>query len=233
MAVTTSRPARGDRIDPKLSIAAQAHAQLRHQILTIQLQPNEALSEKELSLRLGVSRTPVREALIRLAEEGLVDIFPQRGTFVAPIRVSEVMEARFIREALEVTIVELIAGQGAEDLLPQLYELVERQEAAVASGETSAFMPLDEDFHRAMSRSASLPRAWKVIHNVKGQLDRVRYLSLPDPEHLKVLISQHRQIVEAIRLRDPDLAASHMRGHLQEVFKTIRPLLRERPDLFV
>jgi len=84
-------------LDRQLPVAMQVFTHLRHLILTLKLQPSQALSEKDLSLRLGVSRTPIREALIRLADEGLVDIFPQRGTLVAPIRVAEVIEAQFIR----------------------------------------------------------------------------------------------------------------------------------------
>ena len=92
-------------IDKNLSVAMQVHNYLRQQILRLDLKPGQALSEKELSLQLSVSRTPVREAFIRLSEEGLVDIFPQRGTIVAPIRMDEIKEAQFLREILETAIV--------------------------------------------------------------------------------------------------------------------------------
>lgn len=101
-------------IDPKQPIGAQVYALLKKMICNLSLQPNEALSEKELSVRLGVSRTPVREALIRLADETLVDVFPQRGTFVSPIRTNEVLEAQFLRETLETAVVR----RAAEDPSP-------------------------------------------------------------------------------------------------------------------
>ncbi|MDQ0473256.1 GntR family transcriptional regulator [Labrys wisconsinensis] len=220
-------------LDPRLPMAVQVHALLKREILTLQLRPSEALSEKELSLKLGVSRTPVREALIKLAEEGLVDILPQRGSFVAPIRVAEVMEAQFIREALEVAVVRRAAEQSTAALVERLEASLQRQRRAIEAGEHEAFLRLDEAFHHLLSDGVLLPRSWKVIHNVKGQLDRVRFLSLPEPGHLETLQAQHAAIVTAVRIRDPDLAAEHMRAHLQEVFGSVRLLLRDQPHLFV
>lgn len=226
-------PAVSSEINPKLPIAAQVYAVLKHMILSLAFQPNEALSEKELSLRLGVSRTPVREALIRLAEEALVYVLPQRGTFVAPIHVAEVMEAQFIREALEAAVVRRAAEQPSPSLIQELTQSIERQQRAAESGEPEEFMALDEGFHRAISDAIAMPRAWKVIQSVKGQMDRVRYLSLPDKTHMIMLTRQHADIVDAIRTFDPDLAEERTRHHLQEVFKTVRILLRENPKIFV
>ena len=228
-----AEPDAGIAIDPRQPITAQVYAYLKRAILTLALKPSEALSEKELALMLGVSRTPAREALIKLADEGLVDILPQRGTFVAPIRVAEVMEAQFIRESLEVAVVRRVAQQATPALLAQLEAGLRAQETATAAKDLEAFLRLDEEFHRSLSDAVVLPRAWKLIQNVKCQLDRVRYLSLPEPGHLEALCAQHAAIVGAIRIRDPDQAAETMRGHLQEVFRSIRLLLREQPNLFV
>ena len=238
MAVMTTRTlpssASGEgEIDPRLPMTAQVHAQLRRAILSLSLKPSEALSEKELALRLGISRTPVREALIKLAEEGLVDILPQRGTFVAPIRVTEVMEAQFLREAVEVAVVRRSAERSTPAVVARLEANLRAQKAAVDGQDLETFLRLDEEFHYSLSDSVCLPRAWKVIQNVKGQLDRVRYLSLPEPGHLEVLYAQHAAVVAAIRIHDPDQAAGHMTAHLQEVFHSVRLLLREQPALFV
>ena len=92
-------------LDKNTPVTAQVYSHLRNLILRLHLKPGEALSEQELSVKLGLSRTPVREAFIRLAEEGLVDVYPQRGTLVAPIRIAEVKEAHFIRRLLEFAIV--------------------------------------------------------------------------------------------------------------------------------
>jgi GntR family transcriptional regulator, rspAB operon transcriptional repressor len=193
--------------------------------------PSEGLSEKELSTELGVSRTPVREALIRLANEGLVDILPQRGSFVAPIRLRDVEEAQFIRESLEVAVVRRLAERPPVRLLANLKVSLARQEAAVASDDRDLFLEFDEAFHRGLSEEAGLPKCWRVIQSVKLQMDRVRYLSLPDPGHLEVLLSQHRAITAAVEAANPDEAARAMSVHLQEVLRTARKLSLQQKHL--
>ncbi|MDB5525785.1 MAG: transcriptional regulator protein [Rhizobium sp.] len=219
-------------IDPKLPVGAQVYSSIRDSILNLRLEPKQALSEKELSLRLGVSRTPVREALIKLSEDGLVDVFPQRGTFVAPVRMKEVLEAQFIREALEVAVVGRVAEHANEVLVQRLRENLKRQKLALDQSLPDNFLIEDEAFHYALCEFADLPRGWKVIQNVKGQMDRVRVLSLPDPGHVAGLYLQHVQIVDAIEARDAEVARLHMRRHLQQVFHTITSLLRDKPQLF-
>lgn len=219
-------------IDPKAPIGAQVHSQIKRAILTLELAPNEALSEKELSLKLGVSRTPVREALIKLADEGMVDIFPQRGTYVSPIRVAEVMEAQFIREALEIAVVRRVARGADAAFAARLDEQLRLQKQAVDARRLDEFMVLDDQFHHAFSDIAALPRSWKVIQSVKSQLDRVRYLSLPQPGHIEQLYVQHANIAAAVQANDPDLAARHMRTHLREVFRSIDQLVNQHPSMF-
>ena len=219
-------------IDPKLPMATQAHAWIKRAILTLKFKPNEALSEKELSRMLGVSRTPVREALIKLADEGLVDIKPQSGTYVSPIRVAEVVEAQFIREVLETAVVGRAAASAEASLRKSLRVNLQAQQAAIADGDLAEFIKLDEAFHHSFSDSCNLPRAWRVIQNVKGQLDRVRYLSLPHPGHVGQLYAQHKAIAESVFAGQADVAMEHMRHHLREVFKSIDELMREQPSFF-
>ncbi|QND45674.1 GntR family transcriptional regulator (plasmid) [Rhizobium lusitanum] len=219
-------------IDPKLPMAPQIYGSIRQSILDLRLTPKQALSEKELALMLGVSRTPVREALIKLSEDGLVDIFPQRGTFVAPIRVAEVLEAQFIREALEVSVVGRVAEISDPAIIARLQESLARQKRAVDNGDLDGFLAEDENFHFILSASVNLTRAWKVIQNVKGQLDRVRVLSLPEPGHLAELYEQHQAIVTSIKSGNAAAAKKHMTKHLQQVFRTIDKLLARRPEIF-
>lgn len=220
-------------IDPKLPMTPQIYGSIRQSILALRLAPKQALSEKELALMLGVSRTPVREALIKLAEDGLVDIFPQRGTFVAPIRVSEVLEAQFIREALEVSVVARVTELSDPAIVARLHESLARQKRTVDNGDLDGFLAEDENFHFILSASVNLTRAWKVIQNVKGQLDRVRVLSLPEPGHLMELYEQHLAIVGAIESGNASTAKKHMTKHLQQVFRTIDSLLARRPEIFL
>ncbi|MDF2619803.1 MAG: GntR family transcriptional regulator [Xanthobacteraceae bacterium] len=214
-------------VNPRLPIAPQIYERLRRAITTLIVLPSEALSEKELSLQLGVSRTPVREALIRLADEGLVDILPQRGSFVAPIRLRDVEEAQFIRESLEVAVARRLAGHCSPRFLSELKLNLARQESAVAEQDRDFFLELDEAFHRGLCEEAGLSKSWRVIQSVKLQMDRVRYLSLPEPGHLDVLLAQHRQITEAIERGQADEAGLHMSAHLKEVLGSAN-LLRQK-----
>lgn len=220
-----------EAINIRQPIAPQVYERLRRAITTLAMLPSEALSEKDLSLQLGVSRTPVREALIRLADEGLIDILPQRGSFVAPIRISDVEEAQFIRESLEVAVVKRLAKQRSSEFLLEIKANLARQESAVADRNGDLFLELDEAFHRSFCEGAGLSKSWRVIQTVKLQMDRVRYLSLPDPVHLETLLEQHWEIVRAIEQGEPARASSAMAAHLQEVLRTAQKLSIQRADL--
>ncbi len=227
VAATSPLPA----INPRLPIAAQIYERLRRAITTLSMLPSEALSEKELSLQLGVSRTPVREALIRLADEGLIDILPQRGSFVAPIRLRDVEEAQFIRESLEVAVSKRLAGGCSKRFLTEIKSNLYDQEKAVNAEALDLFLELDEAFHKSFCDEAGLSKSWRVIQAVKLQMDRVRYLSLPDLGHLRVLLAQHRSIVDAIEAGDAERAGNDMAAHLREVLQTARKLSEQRRDL--
>ncbi|WP_337269687.1 GntR family transcriptional regulator [Oryzifoliimicrobium ureilyticus] len=227
-----SPPAAGlEPINLRMPIAPQVYERIRRAIITLAILPSEALSEKELSLQLGVSRTPVREALIRLADEGLIDILPQRGSFVAPIRIRDVEEAQFIRESLEVAVVGRLAGQCSSQFLIDIKANLARQELAVTQEDGDLFLELDEAFHRSFCEEAGLSKSWRVIQTVKLQMDRVRYLSLPDAIHLRTLLAQHWQIVSAIEQKEPEAARAAMAAHLQEVLGTAHWLSVQRADL--
>lgn len=219
-------------IDPKLPIGVQVYAVLKRMILSLALEPNEALSEKELAMRLGVSRTPVREALIRLADEDLVEVLPQRGTFVSPILTADVLEAQFLRESLEAAVVRRAAENPSPRLLSEMTMLLEKQHEAASAGRSVEYLQLDEAFHRAISDGVAMPRAWRLIHSVKGQMDRVRFLSLPNKAHMLLLTTQHSAIFDAVEARDPDRAEAGMRHHLREVLKSIQTLTDEMPTIF-
>ena len=219
-------------VNNRMPISPQIYERLRRAITTLVMLPSEALSEQDLAQQLGVSRTPVREALIRLANEGLIDILPQRGSFVAPIRLSDVEEAQFIREALEVSVVQRLAGHASNAFIASVRTNLEMQRKAVAEGDRELFLELDEAFHRSLCEEAGLSRSWRVIQVVKLQMDRVRYLSLPEPGHLETLLNQHVAIFEAIETGEAGQAGQRMTAHLREVLRTVQHLNATRPDLF-
>jgi DNA-binding GntR family transcriptional regulator len=213
-------------------ISPQIYERLRRAITTLAMLPSESLSEQDLAEQLGVSRTPVREAIIRLADEGLIDVLPQRGSFVAPIRLRDIEEAQFIREALEVAVTRRLAADPSDEFLEGVRSNLRLQEFAVSENDRERFLELDEAFHFSFCDAVGLPKSWRVIQNVKLQMDRVRYLSLPREGHLDFLLKQHKELVDAIMQKQPDRAAQSMTAHLQEILRTMRKLSVERPDLF-
>lgn len=206
---------------------------LRQSIIQMVLAPGRALSEKEIADTFLVSRQPVREAFIRLSEAGLVEVKPQRGTYVVKISQQAVLEARFVREAIEVAVVKLAAKKGIEpSVLKELHDLLERQRRCLEPHDYDRFYHLDEAFHRTLSLGVRQQAAWKVIEEVRAQLDRVRYLSVPHSTPLERLVDQHNHIIAAIEARDVKRAEEAMMLHLREVLVSMPDLIRRFPDMF-
>tara|TARA_R110002012_G_scaffold8718_6_gene40101 strand:- start:6467 stop:7207 length:741 start_codon:yes stop_codon:yes gene_type:complete len=206
---------------------------LRQSIIQMVLAPGQALSEKEIAETFSVSRQPVREAFIRLSEAGLVEVKPQRGTYVVKIFQQAVLEARFVREAVEVAVVTLAAEKGLDQAtMTDLYDLLERQRRCIEPNDHDRFYRLDEEFHRTLSLGVNQQAAWKVIEEVRAQLDRVRYLSVPDSTPLARLVDQHASIIAAIEARNASQAEQAMRLHLREILVSMPDLVRRFPTLF-
>jgi DNA-binding GntR family transcriptional regulator len=208
------------------------YAILRQDIVTLRLMPGEKLSENELALRFGTSRAPVREALIRLAEDGLIDVLPQRGSFVSRISLRAMERARFVREALEIAIVRRAAEQGIRQ------DVREGAEACLAAQEQARedpeqFTQLDDLFHRGFAEGVGLDGVWAVIEREKAQFDRIRFLSLPAGTPVDELIEQHRAILAAVLNRQSLAAEEAMRKHMSEVLKIARDLASRHPDLIL
>lgn len=206
---------------------------LRQAIVQLQLKPGNPLSEAEIGRQLGVSRQPVREAFIKLAESGLVEIRPQRGTFVRLISMREVGNARFLREAIEVAIMKKAAVEAGEADIAALRTLIARQRAVAVDGDNAAFLRLDEKFHQAIARSADCDDVWRVLEGLKAQMDRVRYLSLPEATPLETIIEQHEAVVAAIERRSPEEAEQAMHRHLSEILLSLPKLAARHPAYFV
>jgi DNA-binding GntR family transcriptional regulator len=205
----------------RTTLSEQAYETLRAMIVRGEMPPGTRLSEPELTLRLAVGRTPLREALLRLAQDGLVAIYPQSGSFVAPISLGQLEEAQFVRERLECGIIRRVAARADKRALAGLRQLLQRQEQAAGEDDAEQFHQLDEALHESFCAIAGWPDVWRLIHRSKVQMDRVRRLSLPLAGQMPHLIDQHRAILEAIVDQNADGAEAAMRGHLREVFSTI------------
>lgn len=201
---------------------------LRDAIVTLELKPGDTVSESDIATRFGVSRQPVREAFIQLSEQGLVRVRPQRSTEIVRISIRDVLNARFVRAALEVAVVRKAAELGAALPKDAFDEVLARQTAASDADDYRAFHLQDDAFHRMIARIAGHEYVWKLIDAQKIQMDRVRYLSLA--LGMPVTIEEHRGIARAILAGDPDSAEELMRAHLHKIDTTIyqiRELNRE------
>jgi DNA-binding GntR family transcriptional regulator len=213
-------------------VSLQVRRIIEERIVTNALRPGERLSENELSGQLGVSRQPVREALIRLAEAGLVRVLPQRATVVTRISVARVSSARFLREAVERAVVRQAAGRATPDMIRQMRALIRAQAKAIKAEDHAAFLSLDDDLHRSFAAAIGHEEVWRTLQNVKLQMDRVRYLSLPDATPGSRLLEQHTAIVEAIGRGDADAAEARMHQHLSELLDSLPRLVAKLPDYF-
>ncbi|ODC04966.1 GntR family transcriptional regulator [Terasakiispira papahanaumokuakeensis] len=222
-----------EETSPSDPVRQRLYLVLRQSIVQGVLVPGQALSEKEVADSFSVSRQPVREAFIRLSEAGLVEVRPQRGTYVVKISQKAVLEARFVREAVEVAIVRQAASKGlSHALLDELHQLIDGQRQCIEPHDYQRFYRLDEAFHRTLAQGVEQHAAWKVIEDVRTQMDRVRYLSVPDATPIARLIEQHNSIVSAIEARNVATAEQAMRRHLCEIFISLPDLVQRFPEMF-
>jgi DNA-binding GntR family transcriptional regulator len=220
------------RIDAGETTASQVERDLREQIIRLDLLPGTRLSEQEIATRLGVSRQPVREALIALAKSRLVEIRPNRGTVVVKISARQMLEARFVREAIEVAVARRAAAGFDAWSRTRIEAILERQEAACEAGDHNLFRRQDELFHMAIAEGARCGMAWGAVSDIKAHMDRVCNLQLRDPASMGRLIAQHRAVMGAIDERDPDGAAGAMQVHLNGILSDLPRIEAEHPSLF-
>ncbi|MBP0437066.1 GntR family transcriptional regulator [Tianweitania sediminis] len=213
-------------------IAPQLVAALRQAIVGLSFQPGEALSEKDIAARFGVSRQPVREAFIKLSEAGLVEIRPSRGTYVMKISVREVANARLVREAIESDIARHAARLARPPHIAMLNRLIKEQRDAANAGDYWRFNEGDEAFHRAIGEIVDCDYAWRVVESARIQTDRTRLLSLPEASPMPLLLSQHEAIVRQLEAGDPDGAERTMRRHLREILVALPQIAATHPNLF-
>ena len=217
-------------LDPAVSITPQLYALLRDAIICNRFSPGDRISESEIARSCEVSRQPVREAFIRLAGEGLLAILPQRGTVITKISYTDVLNARFLREAIEADIVKILAADPDPALVRELRSQLDAQKA-VARETPKDFITLDERFHRTMADAAEKRGAWRLIEGLKSQMDRVRFLSLG---HFPVakLVRQHTEVVDAIERGDMTEANAAIRAHLREVLIDLPRIREANPEFF-
>jgi len=202
---------------------------LRRKVLTLELPPGASLSENELAAALGVSRTPVRESLILLADEGLVQVFPQVGTFVSRVDPDRVRDAQFLREAVELAALDDMPAELDPEAVDELRANLDQQRAPGIG--LDEFFELDEAFHHGLLRLSGHERAWSTVVSAKGHLDRARRLGLKETSPAS-FADQHVEIFDAVVDRDVTRARETMRKHLRAVFDDIERIRQRSPELF-
>lgn len=214
-----------DELNPVGNMANRIYGLLRKLIVEVKLLPGRALSEKEIAALLDVSKTPVREAIIRLAEEGFVTVVPQGGTYVATIDVQRYMEACFIRFKLEEgAVIEATKRHSFEDIA-RLKTCLAEQRTAAEDEQFTDFFLLDEEFHRTIFAAARLPGAWGVVNQAKGEMDRMRHLKrVFAVRRTEQVIGEHEAIVAAIESGDVEAAREAVARHLGSLESKIAEL---------
>jgi DNA-binding GntR family transcriptional regulator len=203
------------------SKADRVYHDLRRRIRELTLPPGAPLRKEEIALALGVSRAPVSEAIARLADEALVDVYPQHGSFVAPIRAADVRESLFIRTALEVEAIRRVTLEAHDDLLQRLEANLAQQAAALEASDLTSFYELDEALHADIFAATNAPRAMRLLEAARAPLDRPRRIGLPEPGRPEATFAEHRRLVDAIQSGDAEFAAAAMRAHLAQVGRTV------------
>lgn len=220
------------QLNPTQPVNQQIYRILRRDIVHCLIPPGTPLSEKEVSMRFDVSRQPVREAFIKLAENGLIQIRPQRGSYVNKISLSQVRNGCFVRQAIECAVARRAATMITDKQLYQLEQNLHQQRIAIDRLQHNDFFQLDDEFHQLLSMIADCQLAWDTIENIKAAIDRVRYMSLDHVSSPDMLLAQHHDIFHALEKRDPDLVENAMTQHLQEISESVQLIRQEKLDWF-
>ncbi|MBT2302576.1 GntR family transcriptional regulator [Variovorax paradoxus] len=218
------------RLDRTRLAAPQVLEQLRDAILSLELAPGTVLARQELANHFGVSQTPVREALLRLSEEGLVDVFPQHATMVSRIDIAAARQAHFLRRSIELELVHQLALEAPAGLVEQMKATIAQQAALATAQRYGDFVGADRAFHRLMYEAGGVPDLWEMVGRVSGHVDRLRRLHLPTAGKTEAILRDHRAIVRGIEAKDPAAAQAALRKHLSGTLSAVDEICRQYPD---
>jgi GntR family transcriptional regulator, rspAB operon transcriptional repressor len=216
------------QLDRSRQAAPQIFETLRTRILSLELKPNTLLSRAALQAEFGVSQTPLRDALMKLEQEGLVEIYPQHATLVARIDVAAARQAHFLRLAIELEAVRRVAAERSGGFVAGLKRIVADQRRVKSDHE--AFAAADRAFHQSFYDAAGVPDLFHLARRHSGHIDRLRLLNLPLPGKITAVIRDHEAIAAAVERRDADGAASALRQHLSGTLSIIGQIRERHPD---
>ncbi|MBB5574272.1 MULTISPECIES: FCD domain-containing protein [Rhizobium] len=217
-------------LDRSRQVAPQILEILRSRILSMSLPPTTVLSRISLQSEFNVSQTPVRDALIRLEEEGLVEVYPQYATVVARIDIDNAVEAHFLRLSIELEAVRRLTAESPEETAAALRQVLVRQEHVMSPETYDLFDGLDKDFHRVLFERAGILGLWATVRRQSVHLDRLRMLNLPMPGKQQQVIADHHAIVDAVQSGKAEEAVAALRKHLSGTLSIIDLICEKYPD---
>lgn len=219
--------------EPRENVREYAYRVLYDNIMSLRLVPGTAMSEQELSTMLSVSRTPVREAFIRLAQKGLLDVLPQRGTFVSKIDTQQLAEFRFLRVTVETAMVKLACQSFPEEYMWKLQQCLMEQELHLRNRDTDGFFASDNQTHSLLYQGCGKPHIWPIIEGSTADYMRARILNIAAAaEQMNILYSQHQSIVEAILRHDERRGVAIMEEHINKGIIDVEMLKKQYPAYF-
>jgi DNA-binding GntR family transcriptional regulator len=218
------------RLDRSRQAAPQVFEQLRESIVSLEMLPGTVLARDALAQQFGLSQTPIRDALMRLGEEGLVDIFPQHATVVSRIDLKAAKQAHFLRRSIELEVVRTLANSADEPLVARLRAQIAMQVAVIGAADYREFVAADQAFHQQMYTAAGVPDLWSLVRRISGHVDRLRRLHLPSAGKAQGVVRDHSSIVDAIALRDPQAAQDCLRTHLSGTLGQLDEICERYPD---
>ncbi|MDR3559917.1 MAG: GntR family transcriptional regulator [Negativicutes bacterium] len=218
-------PIKLDSYKPLREVVSEA---LREAIVNQTLKPGERLMEIQLAEELGVSRTPIREAIRRLELEGFLIMVPRRGTYVADLTIKDINEVFEIRTALDVLAAGLAAERITEEELEQMERLLVQIGEYIDRNDAEGIVEADGQFHDILYRASRNDRLVGIISNLREQFTRFRTISMAYPGRIKNTLEEHRRLVEAIGQRNPELAQQYASEHMENAEQTLLTDLNER-----
>ncbi|MFC0472236.1 GntR family transcriptional regulator [Halalkalibacter kiskunsagensis] len=216
----------------KSSIRDFVYHTLKMNIINLHLKPNQSISETEVSKALNVSRTPVHESFLKLSQEGLLEVFPQKSTVVSLIDLALVEEARFMREHMEKEIIKLACIDFPNKEIQSLKENLKKQQICLEEKEYVRLLELDEEFHKTIFKGCRKPRIWSAIQQMNSDLNRLRMLRLIENYKLDDIFKQHQIILDSIIKKDPEKGISIMTEHLRLVEIEGEEIKKNNPGYF-
>lgn len=218
------------------TLAAQIYDFLRRQIIVRKLPPGTSLSENELAAHFEVSRNPVHEALARLSQSSLIEIIPQKGTFVTKISVKSLYEICFVRSAIECQSARRLKDLSDKDfnrIIKKMQGCLAKQERCCGkSGMNTRFIELDDEFHSLICSLSGTALAWEILQDGKPNLDRIRYISMDHICSVDHLYREHEEILQAASCKDEQKLCELLERHAYEVTTTYKDIKKENAAWF-